>query len=327
MNLKEELILKRVTRAQQLDAEERPALQNDAELKAILAENRGFAQLTAPPPPARERLLARVRMLASQQEDSNMSLIERLFAGKSLPLRLAIGAALAVALIALSLFLPRAIHFTANGPEVQLTTPAYAATDGFVLVYKLSGGMDELEPVLSKVKAIADDLRDEYGLGGPSDDQEDKLIVIAEVKETQERADEDSPATTVSKETHLAVWAAFTDQDTLKALREALAGVSGLPEPEVTDATWFSRKGLPMPGADCLSFALQDHLFNFPLDATEEEVEQTITDWFLSQHPEWDGVVDVIISGSGDERQIEIRIKADDGTIPKAEKVEENTSE
>ena len=130
-----------------------------------------------------------------------MSLITRLFTGKSLAWRLALGAALVIALVALSLLLPRAIHFTENGPAVQLTAPAYAATNGFVLVYELAGGMDTLEPLLKEVQSVAIAFREAHGLGGPNDEQEDKLIVIAEVRETKERTEDTGdaePVTTTS---------------------------------------------------------------------------------------------------------------------------------
>lgn len=324
MKLEHKLYLNRVEAPDELSGPEQSQLQAKPELRAALAENRALHNLgqASLEPPAREVLLARVYAQATTTQETNMTFIQRLFAGKPLILRLALAAVLLLAIAALSLLLPRAM-LTRNGVQLHGgPQPAYAATDGYLLVYdfgdvELASVKAKIEQLTQAVKAFkqAHKMPQESGKNGHMlfVTEEKKEVRTSHAADSGASAGEDASGGKASN--HVVVALTLPDDKLLGELQAELSKIDGLPTPKVTDSTWFSEQGLPLPGDDAIKLALNlgqgQHAFNFPKDATPEEMEQAINAWLKQTHPDKTFTVQVEKKVEGDQQRIMIRIKGD----------------
>ena len=221
-----------------------------------------------------------------------MSLIERLFSGRRWQYQLG-AALLLLALVAVFTLLPR--------------STSLAQTNGFVLKFDF-GQVDEPNSPVDEHSAVQSRLAE----------LETAVHDWAKARQTGEEDTEARCEVMISVNVdngHLTATLALAGEgrEVLEDLAATLAQVPGIPGPTITEATWFHDGKLdPTAG---LSFNIMDHMFTFPKDASEEEIELTINDWLQQNRPELQRSVDVTITRSGDsadgaEREkVEIRIK------------------
>jgi hypothetical protein len=251
-----------------------------------------------------------------------MTFIHRLFTGKPVIVRLALAAVLLLAIAALSMLLPRAV-LTRHGVQLHSGPQvAYAATEGYLLVYDFGdAGMDSVKAKVEQLTEAVRAFKQAYNIPQVSSKDGRMFSVMEEKKEVrtshsvQGSASASADAAGGIASSHVVVAVSLPDDKLLDELKAELGKIEGLPTPQVTDATWFSEQGLPLPGEDGVKLVLNmgqgEHAFNFPKEATPEEMEQAINEWLKETHPDKTFTVQVEKKVEGEQRRIEIRIKGD----------------
>jgi hypothetical protein len=247
-------------------------------------------------------------------KETKMTLLKRMFAERSLALKLALACLLVLAIAGLSLLLPRVGRDGVQGPA----SPAYAAVDGYILVYDFGAVKREsIQGVIDQLLATVREFLTVHKLYEGSVAQALRVSVqtnklkesASNLKEVNGAAKESSASATGGE--HVIAAVMLPDAALLGELQEALKAVPGLPEPVVTDATWFSEKGWPLPGEDgmrlSVNLADEQHTFTFPKDATTAEMEQAINAWLKERRP--DLAFTVHVEQQGDEKQRRIIVK------------------
>ncbi|MCB1221105.1 MAG: hypothetical protein H7A35_07275 [Planctomycetales bacterium] len=294
--LRDRILAERITELSQLSDAEQVQVQADAGLRELLAENRALASMLATDVQAPQRgpmLAAAVREGRESDKEHRMTIFQRMFAGRS-PLA---QAGLAVMLMAV--FSAAYMGFMAFSSK-----PAWSMTTGSVLEYTLQGVSheDDLQPLLdtyiAKVKEAKLEL---YG-----DASTEKKTVQISVNIDAHR---DGPDAEEIKVASLVISLTEDDPELLAMIQQKVAEIPGAPVANVRDAVWFF--GPEGPGQGGMRFEVDGKLFNFPPDATAEQVESQIREWLAQEKPGEDWVVDITIErdqdGEGRER---VRVEA-----------------
>jgi hypothetical protein len=301
MNLREKLLLDRITDPRELSEAEQQELRADSGLAAIISHNRALAEDgSAPAAPMRQAMLASVyssaeRLRPEEHREIHMNWFSRITSGQSLPVKFALGFA-AVACFALL-----TVFFALVRPE----GPSLAATNGYVLKFSgdLTMGDDELKRLADEVQAEVKRIKEEYAKTDPS---------VLEKKNVVMRIEARKDSDTGPLKFEIVLGLIGENEGLLKALQEGLSGVAGLGTPEVVPNTWFSPDGADLSGSGInigLNLDGQDRQFTFPEGASEEEIEETLRGWIAEQHPGTDCTVDVTIKRDGDHVQVGVEVK------------------
>lgn len=298
MKLLEKILIERITNPEQLSSAEQERVKADPALEAAIRENLSLARLKSASSGAPDREAVLTSALDRRTDGGNtMSLIERLFFGKRWYLSLG-AALLLLAAVTLLALLPH--------------TKSWAKTDGYVLSFDYgqvgtgdASGSDDVDSVvtvnLATLNKAVKEWLDAHHDGGGENKESCRAMLNVNVDNG-----------------HLTAVVALLDasRDELEDLAAWLKDVPGVPEPTITDATWFHPDGKLDPSAG-LSFSIMDHQFTFPVDATESDIEQTINGWLAENKPDFKGKVDVTITTApcpdgGESRKIMIKILQDD---------------
>jgi hypothetical protein len=291
-------------------------MNDDRRTQPALQAEQLLAQLNpaVPEAPPRLRMLQLVYSQAKTTKENPMTLITRAFTARPWPVRIALAGVLLLGLIALSVLLPGR-HFV-PGPQA-----AFAGTDGYILLYEFQGQtLEEVQPLVEQLKKTVQAFKEAHGLqvDGASWAADPNLGVMQkktiEKRVTHDSASGDAPADeTEQQQDRLLCYVQLEDPELLDELQAELAGIAGLPAPQVVDATWFNQEGLPIPGEDGIRVGLgvgdKSHVFAFPAEATEEQIEASVSEWLSANHPGVTPQVDVTITKDGDQRKVEIRIQ------------------
>lgn len=258
------------------------------------AEEGALAALAAavPAAPERARLLGRIYAGPEVHKESTMSVINRILLSRNHLVRFGLAFLLVLGVVALSLFLPRGVKWTGSHLQLQGPTPAYAATEGYLLLYEFTGeSPDAFKPVVDQLLAKVREFKLAHKLP-VAEQQEHRLKIVTSNKEVKSFAydSKEDPAQPVKKsQCKIVVAVALESQELLDELKEELKTIPGLPEPTVTDATWFQKDGEPLPleGGSQLSIGVgdKDHSFNFSPETSPEEMEQAIRVWLEEREP------------------------------------------
>jgi hypothetical protein len=275
----------------------------------------GADECGLPVPPARERLLAAAYAAnETETKETQMipNLVTRLFTGRSAAVRLALGAACLVALVALSLVLPR-------GGGISPVGTAWAAAEGYMLAFDFGEGstQEQVQPLLDQLHAKVTAFKAAHDLPV---DQVHKIGTFGEkriVKRVEKHGD--GPGTeTSAAHSRVVVMVALPDAGLLDQLKAELATIPGLPTPVPTDATWFTENGLPDPDKPGINLSLnfdfdgegKSHVFYFPETATEAQIESEINGWLAANKPDFQGTVDVTLSRTDGRTELRVEIKS-----------------
>jgi hypothetical protein len=329
--LEDKLICGGVISREELSPADQAALASRPELQELLAQNAALAagrESGCPPPPERSRLLAAAFAADNLAKEKVMipSPINRLFAGKHPALRLALGGALLLSLVAFSLLLPRGFS---QGPAA----PAWATTEGALLAFDF-GNVDiaSIQPVVDQLQAKVKAFKEAHNLPTGEPHRMSSIISTEKKTVTQHSASGQPAGAPVEQDTkRVVVMVQLPDATLVDALKQELAGIAGLPAPQLTDATWFTEQGLPDPTQPGLTVALnladkdgaaQPHVFNFPETATQEQIQSEINNWLAQNRPEYNFTVKVELTGDKDNRKLRVEIQGksqqDGGAAPDA---------
>ena len=335
MRLEHKVLLNRIQAPDELSMAEQLQLQTRPGLLSTLTQN-GILQVLSQlehEPPARQALLDRAYAQATTTQETPMTLIQRLFAGKPLAVRLAFASLMLLAIVALSLLLPRAVLTPGGMRWLHSVQPAFAATDGYMLLYEFKDcDPAAIQPLVEQLTATVREFKKAHNL--PETEPQklgNEFCIGAEtIEKCVVKHDPESTAASPAQETkHVTAIVAvqLTDASLLDELKAELAKIPGLPEPQVTDATWFSEKGLPLPGDDAINLKLglgnKQHAFNFPKDATEPEIEAAINEWLQQNHPDMKFDVEVKKSTEEGKTRMEIRVKSTADADPSSDMAHE----
>jgi len=254
-----------------------------------------------PAPPAREELLAAVYAQAGPKENP-MNFVTRIFQGRRWYVQTGLAA----------LLLCAAVLVWSN--PLKPTTSYAQETPGYVLRYDLgqvsppTEGQDNVED--SRVIQIEEILHNwakerKAQAQAAGEDYDCKISISINNK---------------NGALSLSIGAAGAGPETLDEIRQLLAGVPGLPEPQVEDATWFSDGPLSMDGG--LQLSVDGHLFSFGPGFTEEQIADTLNKWLAENKP--GSNAKVVVNKSTDpegrvQMRIEVRIHdadAEEGSAP-----------
>ena len=294
MKLIERIQLERLTRAEQLSRAEQAELLANPEAQALLKENAALSGLgwqgyqTAP---NREALLTQAMAPATPQEEPKMTMINRMFAGKSLVIRLALGSGLVLALIALTLFGP-----FGSSP----VSTAWAATDGYVLHFDLGpvapGADADLKAKIDEIQGVLRDFQD----ARKQEDADAKPLKVAMKVMVEGSA--------------VLEMAIIDDEGAVQAsLMEELAAYyaeqPGMPVPTLQPTTWFFDDLANDPFAkDQVTVTLNNRSFSFPASATKAEMEHALNEWLAQEFPDAGMRAEITIETDGGERKIMVKI-------------------
>ena len=294
------------------------------------AEEGALAALAAavPAAPERDRLLSRAYASPEANKECTMSVIHRILLSRRPLVRYGLALLLVLGIAALSLLLPRGVKWTGSGLQLQGPTPAYAATEGYLLIYEFSGeNPDAIKPIVDQLLAKVREFKLAHKL--PVEENKSRRIRLyasdTETKSsTASAGGEDAPKTETKSKCKLIVAVALENTELLDELKEELKSIPGLPEPTVTDSTWFQKDGEPLPGegANQLSIYLGDkeHTFNFSPETSPEEMEQAIRAWLEERAPgkKFDVEVEKDVQPDGKtEFRVEIKsVKQESGAQP-----------
>jgi len=337
MKLEHKLYLAGSQDAVRLTEEESRQLQSSPELQAVLSETEALRRPGADvaEPPSREALLARVYANVETTQEKEMKLIYRLFSGKPAAMRLALAAALVLALLALSLLLPRAVLTPGGMAVLGGAQAAYAATEGYILVFDFGDAEPaSLQPIIDQLTATMRAFQEAHNIPQQTGGREIKVGVTETRSEVriEEHVDDaeagdraEQPTQSEHRSNRAIAFVALPDASLLDELKAELAKIPGLPEPRVIDATWFSEHGLALPGDDGIKLQMGMggdalHSFNFPKDATKEEIEQAINAWLAQNEPDKHYTVTVteqVVDG-----KTQLQVKIDDAQTEDSEKSE-----
>jgi hypothetical protein len=207
-------------------------------------------RLNAPPEPEWNAL--RAGLLESiQSEDKRMGVLERMLAGRTWPVRLALGLAALAAVVALSLLLPFA-RGVDQAPKLQ------ASSGGYVLVYDFGSQQPGADihreggaALEAWVKANDPSGSIEVALDQDVRDGQFRLTVSL-IGATREQAD---------------------------SLAAALGTISGVPTPQVAEANWYQVDSVEAKKRGELFMYEFEHGFYFPRGTTGEQVEEALYDY------------------------------------------------
>ncbi len=263
------------------------ALSENEALNAISIEYSGNSE---EPPDIRSTLDAAF-LRASNLKEVKQSMFSYLFTGKRWYLQIAAALLFAISICAYA-FLPG--------------NPGWAQTDGWVLEYKLGQSSEGRDPETAFQTTIesAQKALHEY------------LLAIRETNPDQPKSNVIVNVNSRNGVVTLSIAVLGNDSITADDVKEVLSTVPGLPVPVVTDATWFSRNGLP--GEGLLSLMLDDHLFHFPISASKAEMESALNEWLAINRPGKKANVEVLVSTSQDEeggerKEVKVKIEIVDG--------------
>jgi hypothetical protein len=280
--LKELIYTERIVDLAGLTPEEREVLKAHPALMQAVEENRALgALLPTGPAPAREAMLRETYRAVDDVEESRMTPITNLFSGKRWYVQATIAVVL-LAVVATFWLVPQEASWAQmDGYMLLFDFGAVSSSDGDIMA---NPPMSTLSDALKQFKAE----HFEEGDGA-------KLMLNAMVEDG-----------------NLTVTVSLTaDADNLEVLQhelqEVLTATAGLPTPTVVPSTWFGDKDAP--GFGCaLDLDLNGHRFNFPDNATEEEIEAAIISWLESEHPGAEAEVDATIEQVGEEKKVMIRV-------------------
>jgi hypothetical protein len=311
--LEEQLICGGITAVEQLSAAEQAVLETSPHLQRLLAESAALTEhgtTDCPPPPDRQRLLATAFAADPIPCKENIMLpnpIDRLFAGKPFALRLALGGALLIALVAFSLVLPRSFR---QGPAA----PAWATSEGYLLAFDFgSADLANIQPVIDQLKARVTAFKQAHNI--PTGQAHSATGIMSSEKKTIIKHDINGQggAPAEQQEKRAIVMVSLPDASLIEDLKKELASIPGLPVPQVTDATWFRENGLPdpsQPGINLgINFGEKQHMFNFPETATEQQIQQELDSWIRQNEPDADIKVKVTLTGDEKNRRLEVSIE------------------
>lgn len=274
-----------------------------------------------PAQPDRHRLLAAAYAAESETTKETAmipNLITRLFAGKNPVARLALGTLCLAAVLALSLVLPR------GGGSISPAGAAWAAAEGYMLAFDFGEGstQEQVQPILDQLHATVKAFKEQHKLPAGEPQRYGTSAEKRVVKRIEKHGDGPGTETTEEKSRVVAM-IALPDASLLEALQAELAKIPGLPAPRQTDATWFTANGLPNPEEPGIHLALsfdnnggEPHMFYFPQDATEAQIESEISGWLAANKPDFKGAVDVTLERDGDNLRLGVEIKS--GNAPAA---------
>jgi hypothetical protein len=275
MKFKDELLLERNLQLDRLFPAQRDRLKADPELTALAEETAALGSVCAafPAAPPWENLRAQVIAQAMAPKESAM---RNLFNMRRWYVRLAL------AIVALAV-VSGAFMLLPSGPR------AWASTNGYVLTFDLPvadyvEGQDcqctdwnecdhkYLGDFGRVVQAWAAERGEEVGMPPHHDIPGARLKQFLQTKYIKPDPGEGG-SETYSMEVTLA---GFTAEE-LQSLLEAVRANPVLPDPAVTDATWYHVG--EMRGDIAYSFTIGGELFCFPEYATAEEMEQELNSW------------------------------------------------
>jgi hypothetical protein len=281
-----------------------------------------------PDPPDRQLMLAKVFDASEHQlKETQMlpSQLTQLFAGRTPALRVTFAAAIVLAVLALSLVLPR-------GGSLSPLAPAWAANDGYLLAFDFGEGstQEQVQPVLDQLIATVRAFKEQHNL--PLDNISGAgsggRVMVRKTSESHERSsstDGQAPTVVKKEESRVMVVIQLPAGALLEEFEAELAKIPGLPAPTRTNATWFAEVGELDPSKQGihlgLSFReggeLRPHMFYFPDTATEAEIEKTINEWLAINKPDHDFTVEVKLTQDGENRNLEVRLsgKLAEGTV------------
>ena len=289
-DLEKKILYERVADAGGLSPAEREELAGDPGLSEHIGGNaalRGLAEC-APDSPGREAMLAAVYSRAKNHKEDFVAMFSGIFVRNKWYL----SAGFALVLIAAAL----AIGMSRPGP-------AFAQSDGWVLEYRFGKVADEnaspetvYKPVLDQAEKALHELAQSKR---PAGETEYKPKIMFNV-------------TVDNGEMTMVVAVVADNLISLDDVKSALSGIPGLPEPTVTDSTWYTENGAGFAGL--LTVNLNNHIFNFPVNATEAEIESAINAWLAEHKPGANAQVEVTITTETGEngeqkKRIEVRIK------------------
>jgi hypothetical protein len=247
-------------------------------LELLLAEARSAYHSGAPE-------LSRQLQRACQPQDSvikeNAMLINRIFAGRSLPARLALGTGLLALLAATVVLLPR--------------TSAVAASEGFILSYDLADNPTAdraVELIRSAVAGI-----EQAGL------PEGSAVNLR----TEPALDAAGRPAGIK-----ALIEATGDTELEAALTSAVGAIPGIPGADRAVGVWFGTgtKPLQQQGTH-LTFTFKDTttVFTFPLGTSAGAMEQAIGNWLTRNDPSNVYRVSVTLAADGTLAQMSMRFE------------------
>jgi hypothetical protein len=103
----------------------------------------------------------------------------------------------------------------------------------------------------------------------------------------------------------LCVGLAQADEKLLMQIKRSLGKVPGMPEPKVSDATWFSA-GKVDPNKEALVLQLGNRTLNFDPGFSELQVQQALNDWLADNRPGFRGEVAFVDNGGRTDIQLHL---------------------
>ncbi|MEP0815117.1 MAG: hypothetical protein HRF49_10710 [bacterium] len=270
-------------RAAEADAELRALLDDSVALDsaAAVASNSGATSA-----PEKRRMLDAAYARSSSLKEDRFSMLRYALAGKRWYVQVAAVAAILLAVFAIANY---------------RVAPTWAQEDGWVLEYYFGKVVEEgqdpetvYQPILDKVgkslKELALSRR-------PPGEKDYKPSIMVNVMEE-------------NGELTMAISVFEGRNVTIEDVRAALSEVPGLPEPKIVSATWFAENGGTNSGL--LSVMCEGHLFNFPINATEAEIESALNAWLAANKPgliaDAELLVNIVAGEDGSEKK-EINLK------------------
>lgn len=248
-------------------------------------------------PPAPDRQAAILRALSTAEhfkEQKQMMIFNRIFAGPRWYINAAGAALLLMAVATAVMLFPRQTSLAQESGGYVLSYDLGTAPEGEQQGYSLPGGLESsVEPFHAAIRAFVDKQKEAAKAAGQ--DYNNKVSIRM---------------TNRNGQLTLVVGLANADAALMQELKAALAAaVPSLPEPQVQDATWFSRGELDMNCEEGLTLLLDGHVFTFGEGFTAEEVEKTLNDWLKDNKPGAKATVTVNkSSGGAGEHNIEVKV-------------------
>jgi hypothetical protein len=296
LNLRERIILECITSIDVLTDSEKRLVDLNPELKALILENSRLVSDSSSysEAPDKTRMLNTVRTRLNEtknKEFKTMSFISSLLTGRRWYWQVA-----AVMFIVLAFF---------GGAVMISADKSYAETNGVMLEVDLGsvpdcadGSCDNavLHETLSKLQAEilawveANKSENPDAVSGETHKR--KLLIAVNVNNGKAVA---------------RIGLIDEDSEKIESLKQALIA-KGYPVLTVTDATWFEC-GDKEASMDGLTIDIGSHVFSFPMDSTEADIEKTINDWLAVNIPEMKAEVDVKIIEENGHKKVEVVLK------------------
>lgn len=300
MSLKDRILNECITSVEQLAPHERELVQADPGLTVMIEENAALLDIREgfPPPPPWENLRADVINDSIQPKEKTMTALSRIFYGKRWYVQAALAVLIITGLLAVSLLLPRSGSFSP-------LTPAWAASDGYMMTYVLPapGGPGSEVALLDDIEQVVKNWVDSRKASVPADGE----AYADQTKIMFKGLFQDDGM-------HLTIMAVNVSFSDMESLRSELGTVTGIPEPTIEEATWFHLQELEaameeLSSTDSISVNLHDRVFNFPPDATEDEIRALLNDWIDTEYPDADMNVDVEVVDEDGQKRIRILLR------------------